>query len=113
MRDDAILLDLMLDAFGKIRGFVSGMMYQDFLADSKTQSAVIMQLQVIGELAKRVSDATRAQIDIPWKQMAGLRDLVAHNYFSLDIEVVWQTISQSAKSAEERIQAHVTNNQKS
>src|SRR3989338_11096079 len=107
MKDDAILLDLMLDAFAKIRDFISEMTYKDFLADSKTQSAAIMQLQVVGELAKRVSDATRAKIDIPWKQMAGMRDFVAHNYFSLDIEVVWRTVSESAKDAEEKVRAYV------
>ena len=107
MKDDAVLLGLMLDAFGKIREFIAAMSYEDFSKNSMAQSAVIMQLQVIGELAKRVSDPTRAKIDVPWKQMAGLRDLVAHNYFSLDIKVVWQTVSESAKNAEEKIHAHI------
>jgi len=108
MKDDAVLLSLMLDAFGKIREFTLGMSYQDFSRNKMAQSAVIMQLQVVGELAKRVSDATRSHIDIPWKQMSGLRDLVSHNYFSLDIEVVWRTVSESAKEAEEKVQTYVT-----
>jgi len=107
MKGDAALLGLMLDAFGKIREFTAAMSYENFSKNSMAQSAVIMQLQVVGELAKRVSDATRAKIDVPWKQMAGLRDFVAHNYFSLDIEVVWRTVSESAKDAEEKVRAYV------
>ena len=107
MKDDAVLLGLILDAFGKIRDFVASMTYEDFTHDRKTQSAVIMQLEVVGELAKRVSDETRGAIDVPWKQMTGLRDLVAHNYFSLDIDIVWRTISESAQVVEGKIRQHV------
>ena len=109
MKSDAVLLDLILDAFSKIREFVGKMEFEDFKKDKKTQSAVIMQLQVVGELAKRVSDVTRGKINIPWKQMIGLRDLVAHIYFSLDIEVVWRTVTESARVAEEKIRASVPN----
>jgi len=51
-----------------------------------------MQLALIGELAKRVSDATRQQIDLPWKDIAGFRDRAIHDYYNIDLEVVWATI---------------------
>ena len=63
-----------------------------FKDDDKTQSAVILQLVVIGEMAKRISDETKNTIDLPWKEIAGFRDVAVHDYFSLDFEIVWQTV---------------------
>ncbi len=78
-----------------------------FLADRKTQSAVIMQLEVIGQLAKKTSDETRAKIDVPWKEMAGMRDWVAHDYFSLELPLVWETVSTDAPRDEKAIREYV------
>ena len=80
-KHDKAYLQLMLDSFAKIKRFIDGMSFEDFSADEKTQSAVIMQLQVIGELAKKVPENFKESIDVPWKNMAGLRDLVSHDYF--------------------------------
>ena len=63
-----------------------------FLNDRKTQSAVILQLALIGELAKRVSAPVRASIDIPWKEIAGFRDRAIHDYFQIDLQIAWDTI---------------------
>lgn len=79
------------------------MSYKNFSSDSKTQSAVIMQLQVIGELAKKVPDETKQLINIPWKQIAGMRDMVSHDYFNLDVKTVWDTATTSVPDAEQKI----------
>ena len=64
-----------------------------FLDDEKTQSAVVHQLLVLGEAAKRVSDATRtAQPVVPWASMSGMRDKLIHDYDAVDLEEVWQTV---------------------
>jgi len=57
-----------------------------FLVDEKTQSAVIMQLIVIGELVKKLPESVKTQIDLPWKPIAGFRDLAVHEYFELELE---------------------------
>ncbi len=88
MKTDVIYLAQMRDAVRKVEEFVSGMDKAGFEADAKTQSAVIMQLTLVGELAKKISEDTRHSIELPWKEIAGFRD----NYFNLDLEVVWQTI---------------------
>ena len=64
-----------------------------FLNRSIVQSAVIMQLALIGELAKRVSDATRSAVHVPWKQIAGFRDRAIHDYYQIDLEVAWNTVT--------------------
>ncbi len=107
MKDDSAYLRLMLDAFGKLREFTAGMDEAAFLKDNKTQSAVIMQLEVVGQLAKKVSDETRVKIDVPWKKMAGMRDWAAHDYFSLELSVVWETVTTAGPDAERVIRAYV------
>lgn len=83
MKSDRVYLEQMLESVGKIRDFVRGMDYDAFLKDQKTQSAVIMQLALIGELAKRVSGATRSDIDVPWKEITGFRDRAIHDYYQM------------------------------
>ncbi len=82
----------MLDSVAKIESFTKNMDKGIFLSDSKTQSAVIMQLIVIGELAKKVSDKARQSVNLPWREISGFRDRAIHNYFGMDIEVIWDTV---------------------
>ena len=107
MKDDSAYLRLMLDSFGKVSAFIAGMNETAFLSDQKTQSAVIMQLEVIGQLAKKVSEETRARVDVPWREMAGMRDWAAHDYFSLELPLVWETASVDAPKDEETIRTYV------
>ncbi len=91
-RDDAAVLDI-LRAARLAQTFVGGIDRDSFLADEKTQSAVVHQLLVIGEAAKRISDATRtAHRAVPWVSMAGMRDKLIHEYDEVDLEEVWQTV---------------------
>lgn len=88
-KDDRVYLQQILDAADKIHRFVEGMDQDAFLNDQKTQSAVIMQLALIGELAKRVSEPTKAAISVPWRQIAGFRDRAIHGYYQIDFQVAW------------------------
>ena len=106
-KDNLVYLHLILDSIIKIKDFIFGTDFSIFSGDSKTQSAVIMQLQVIGELSKKVSEETKKEINIPWKQIAGLRDMVAHDYFSLDIAAIWKTANESILEAEKEIQKYL------
>ena len=102
-KDETAYLRLILDSVAKIKEYTKGMDLMSFKADGKTQSAVIMQLQVIGELAKKIPRHFRDAIVLPWKQMAGLRDFVSHDYFSLDVQVIWNTVETSIPEAEKKI----------
>lgn len=90
-RDDATVTDL-LGAASRIGRFVAGMSRDAFLEDEKTRSAVLHELLVIGEAAKRLSGAFRsANSRLPWRQMAGMRDKLIHAYDAVDLEEVWRT----------------------
>ncbi len=91
-RDDATLMDL-ARAVRLSRDFVQGMDQSAFLADLKTQSAVLHQLLILGEAAKRLSPAFRnAHEQIPWNLVTGMRDKLIHHYEAVDLTVVWETI---------------------
>jgi uncharacterized protein with HEPN domain len=89
-------LDQMLTAANDARGFVDGMSKEDFLADKRTQQAVVMSLVIIGEAAARIMDNHSEFIasnpEIPWRGMRGMRNRVAHGYFDVNLDVVWDTI---------------------
>ncbi|HEY4496277.1 MAG TPA: DUF86 domain-containing protein [Candidatus Paceibacterota bacterium] len=109
-KDDTAYLRLMLDSFAKISRFIKDLTFENFSDDEKTQSAVIMQLQVIGELAKKVPDNFKESIGVPWKNMVGLRDLVSHDYFGLDIDVIWHTAKESVPETEKNIKEYLSKN---
>ena len=90
-RDDASLLDI-AGAADLILRFIGGMTEGEFYQDAKTQSAVLHQILIIGEAAKRISGEFRnVHPEIPWKLMAGMRDVVIHAYDSVDLSQVWRT----------------------
>lgn len=67
------------------------MTYEAFLADIKTQDAVIRNLEIIGEATKNLSQGLRARhLGIPWKGMAGIRGRLIHAYFGVNLDIVWQ-----------------------
>jgi uncharacterized protein with HEPN domain len=73
--------------------------YDQFLADIKTQDAVIRALEVIGEATKRLSSVVRERhASLPWKSMAGVRDKLIHDYFGVNLDVVWQIVTEELPS---------------
>jgi len=91
--DDATVLDILTAARLAIR-FAEGIDLAGFLDDEKTQSAVIHQLLVMGEAAKRLSPEFRSKHpQLPWKMMAGMRDKLVHEYDDVDLDEVWNTLS--------------------
>lgn len=76
--------------------FVEGLTKDAFLEDKRTQRAVIMCLVIIGEAASRVIDGyaafVRSHPEVPWRSMRGMRNRVAHGYFDINFDVVWDTV---------------------
>lgn len=89
MRDDRFYLLHIRDCAERIAAYTSGG-HDAFLADWKTQDAVMRNLEIIGEAVKQLSDSLKsAHPDIPWKQIAGMRDVLIHHYFGVKLDTVW------------------------
>jgi uncharacterized protein with HEPN domain len=95
MRDYKLYLKDILEAMASIKTFVEGMDFEAFRADDKTSSAVIRKLEILGEAAKKIPDEIRLSYpQVPWKEMAGMRDRLIHFYAGVDYPLVWRTIKE-------------------
>ena len=78
--------------------FVEGLDKDDFMADKRTQQAVIMSLIIIGEAATRVMDSyaefIQTHTEVPWRSMRNMRNRMAHGYFDINLDVVWETVQE-------------------
>lgn len=94
MSDGSEISDYLSDivtAIDEVAEFTSGMDFDDFAADKKTINAVIRSLEVLGEATKHIPAAVRRKHpDIPWKNMAAMRDVLIHNYMGVDLMTVWK-----------------------
>ena len=92
-RDPDLLLADIREAIERISRYTKSLDFEAFLADEKTIDAVVRNLEIIGEAVKRLPKAyTEATPTVPWQQVAGLRNRIVHDYFGLDLSIIWQVI---------------------
>ena len=103
-RTDQEFLSDIREAIRRISAYVAGFDYESFAKDTKTQDAVIRNLEILGEAAKNLSEDFRAtHADVPWKSMAGARDRLIHHYFGVNLDIVWQIISTELPKVTEQL----------
>lgn len=105
MKDDRVYLLHILDAAARILEYTrDGRDF--FLADPKTQDAVIRNIEIIGEATKNLStDFKAAHGQVPWKQIAGMRDTLIHRYFGVKLELVWQVVANDLPTFKPQVEA--------
>jgi len=105
VRDSRLYLKDILAAIESIEAFVEGMDLEAFRVDDKTTSAVIRKFEIIGEAAKGIPEEIRRSYpQIPWKEMAGMRDRLIHFYSGVDYQLVWMTIKERLPQVKPEIQ---------
>ncbi len=93
-RTDQEFLSDIREAIHRITAYSTGMTYESFVADTKTQDAVLRNLEILGEATKNLSTQLRAEYPgIPWKSMAETRDRLIHHYFGVNLDIVWQIVA--------------------
>ena len=103
-REYRFFIEDMRRACDKVIRYTHGLTREQFVADEKTFDAVMRDLEIIGEAAKHVPDTIQAQhSQIDWRKISGLRDVVAHEYFGLDLEIIWDVITREVPLLREQL----------
>ena len=93
IRDDQVYLAHIMDALEQISTYTNGMNEEAFRVNRMAQDAVIRQFEIIGEATKNLSESFRENHSgMPWKDLAGFRDKLIHQYFGVDLSTVWQSV---------------------
>jgi len=94
-REYRLFIKDILACIEKIEEFVKGMDFDEFVQDDKTASAVVWKIEIIGEATKNIPKHIRQRYkDVPWKDMAKMRDKIIHFYFGVDYEIVWNVVKE-------------------
>jgi len=102
MKDDQAYIEHILQSIFRIETYIAGKDYKYFSNDFLTQDGVVRQLEIIGEATKKISkDLRNKNPQVPWSDMAGMRDILIHDYLDVDIDVVWKTVSESIPELKE------------
>lgn len=104
LRDFRLYLEDVIEAIAKIQRYTAGASFQQFSNDEKVVDAVVRNLEVIGEAVKRIPDDMRRKDSaVEWKKIAGLRDMLIHEYFGIDLEIIWDIVQNKLPSLEASI----------
>ncbi len=105
-REDAIRLRHMLDAVEEAAEFIAGASRSDLDTNRMLAFALVRAIEIVGEAAGRVSQETRsAYPDLPWREMAGMRNRIIHAYFDIDLDRVWDTVTDDLPALGSRLRA--------
>jgi uncharacterized protein with HEPN domain len=103
-RGDLEFLGDILESAGRAMHYVDGMSYEKFMADPRTQDAVMRNLEILGEATKRLSQRVReANPEVPWRNMAGVRDRLIHHYFGVNLDIIWQIVSEELPEVADQV----------
>ncbi len=93
-REWQLRVEDILEAIARIERYVAGLTFEQFQADQKTVDAVVRNLEIIGEAVRHLStDQESLPAGVPWVDIAGMRNILIHEYFGVDLSIIWQTIT--------------------
>lgn len=96
MRNSRAFIEEIVESISKIERYTEGLNFEKFQNNEMVIDAVLRNLEVIGEAARRIPDEVRNKHkDIPWKRMIGLRNIVIHEYFGVDLSIIWKIATEN------------------
>jgi uncharacterized protein with HEPN domain len=104
-KDLRVYLDDILESIINIQDFCRDIAKEDFARDKMRQSAVMRELQIIGEAAKAIPDNVRKEYpEIPWEDITGTRDVITHRYHDIDLDVIWEVVEYELSDLKESVE---------
>ena len=105
-KDSLVYIDDIRDSIEAIKKYTAGLTREDFFSSSEKQDAVYRRLEVIGEAANRLPDEFKSQYSlIPWYKIVGMRNVLIHEYDSIDLNRVWETVKRDIPKLEEYLKS--------
>ncbi len=112
-RDYKLFIKDILTSINKIENFISYNSFDEFMRDEKTKSAVVREIEVIGEATKNIPESIRKRYkDLSWIDMAKMRDKIIHFYFGVDYEIVWEVVKKRLPEIKSLIEKILEDSQK-
>jgi uncharacterized protein with HEPN domain len=108
-RNSGLYINDILDSIKKIETYTKGLSFKEFAHRKIVIDAVVRNLEIIGEASKNIPVKTKSlHKEIPWKEMAGMRDKITHEYFGVDLKIVWKTIKHSLPVLKKNISINIS-----
>ncbi len=113
-RSDVVYLYDMLDSINAIEQFLAGFDYNSFVSDRKTYSATLRELEIVGEAGGKLSDEVKTRhSEIDWRTLKDFRNVLAHEYFGVNSEIVWDVVVHKLPVLKELLEIMVRDEEKS
>ena len=104
-KDPRVFIEHILECIELIEKYLLERSIDDFLASTQLQDAVIRRIEIIGEATKKLpQDFKERYPDVPWKEMAGMRDIIVHEYFGVDLKLTWRVASEDLGTLKSKLQ---------
>jgi uncharacterized protein with HEPN domain len=103
-KDARILIGHVLDSINLIQGYARNLTKKDFQASHQAQDSIIRRLEIIGEAVRNLPDDLKDKHpEIPWRQIAGMRNVLIHEYFGVDLDLTWKTVERDLPTLKNQI----------